>query len=911
MMKKKILKVLLLTLCVISQIFLLIAITKIENPFLRNDTWEKSTKTETELPQLSFSPIWAPNGTIISTASGNQYDPQICSDGAGGAIITWQDYRSGSGADIYAQKIDSSGNVQWTADGVAVCTASDSQYRPQICSDGAGGAIITWQDRRSGSNDDIYAQRINSSGNVQWAADGVAISTAGYTQWYPQICNDGAGGAIITWWDRRSGLDYDIYAQKIDSSGNVQWAADGIAICTASGNQYDPQICSDGAGGAIITWQDYRSGSGADIYAQKIDSSGNVQWTADGVAVCTASDSQYRPQICSDGAGGAIITWDDYRSGSNDDIYAQRINSSGNVQWTSNGVAICTASNSQEYPKICDDGAGGAIITWYDYRSGSNYDIYAQRIDSSGNVQWTADGVGICTASYKQYMPEICSVGVGGAIITWYDNRSGSGYDIYAQEINSSGNVQWTADGVAICTASNSQEYPKICDDGAGGAIITWYDYRSGSNYDIYAQKIDSFIVNSHIYIASPENKTYLAPMSGYYPAVFGFEDQLPGVMPNDWIDYLSSGAGYLRTLDELDGHKKVLDFYSGANGDECYYEKNLKMNITNGVIEFWFQTTDVSPPTWYSWFILSDGISLSERNIRFCIRGGALTFHNSTDYLLVDSIVPNQWYHLRIDFNMIADTSTIYLNNVLKLSNVDNYGNGSQINTLQVTNHYNLANTHLYLDAIGYSWDPHYNIGDNLEEGLLLSFKTNATLFWGSYSLDGQTNITISGNTTIPMLEDGPHTIQVFGKNLFGDLIQSEIRHFTIDTKNPEIVIHSPNQYDIFGVIPPKYNISIAEVNLVSSWYTLDSGATNFTFTDLYGYITEDAWATAPSGSCKIEFYARDVVGKIGYKNITVIKVTIQEPLPDMAIIIITASITGGIGLAIAITIILIKKRK
>ena len=44
-------------------------------------------------------------------------------------------------------------------------------------SDGAGGAIITWQDSRSGGSD-IYAQRIVGSGGVQWTADGVPISTA-------------------------------------------------------------------------------------------------------------------------------------------------------------------------------------------------------------------------------------------------------------------------------------------------------------------------------------------------------------------------------------------------------------------------------------------------------------------------------------------------------------------------------------------------------------------------------------------------------------------------------------------------------------------------------------------------------------------------------------------------------------
>ena len=134
----------------------------------------------------------------ISTAANNQLTPTIASDGSGGAIITWQDLRSGT-ADIYAQRINASGVVQWTADGVAISTAANSQSSPTIVSDGSGGAIITWNDFRNDvSNSDVYAQRINASGVVQWTADGVAITTERVHGIYPpQIVSDGSGGAII------------------------------------------------------------------------------------------------------------------------------------------------------------------------------------------------------------------------------------------------------------------------------------------------------------------------------------------------------------------------------------------------------------------------------------------------------------------------------------------------------------------------------------------------------------------------------------------------------------------------------------------------------------------------------------------------------------------------------------------
>jgi hypothetical protein len=51
--------------------------------------------------------------------------------------------------------------------------------------------------------------------------------------------------------------------------------------------------------------------------------------------------------MVSDEAGGAIIAWEDFCSGTNNDIYSQRINASGTVRWTANGVPISAARNYQ------------------------------------------------------------------------------------------------------------------------------------------------------------------------------------------------------------------------------------------------------------------------------------------------------------------------------------------------------------------------------------------------------------------------------------------------------------------------------------------------------------------------------------------------------------------------------------
>ena len=140
-----------------------------------------------------------------------------------------------------------------------------------------------------------------------------------------------------------------------------------------------------------------------------------AQWSNDptvNTAICTASGDQYPLGLVSDGSGGVIIVWGDSRN-DNGDIHAQRIDSNGVTQWVGNGIPICTANGYQTHPVIVGDGCGGAIIAWHDYRNDSSYPhIYAQRVNSIGNVLWTSDGIAVCTEYYEIY-PEIVSDGNG------------------------------------------------------------------------------------------------------------------------------------------------------------------------------------------------------------------------------------------------------------------------------------------------------------------------------------------------------------------------------------------------------------------------------------------------------------------------------------------------------------------
>src|SRR3990170_2839814 len=241
--------------------------------------------------------------TPVTGGTGDQIDPREVPDGSGGVIIAWREFRAGTGYDIFAQRIDTLGFRKWPVGGVPICSLINDSYDLHIAPDGNGGALLVWRDYRSGTSWDIYAQQIDSTGVVGWAPDGAPACLTAGNQDAPQIVTDGGGGAIISWRDFRSATNYDIYAQRIDSSGSPVWTIDGVPVCATGGHQINPQIVTDGGGGAIVAWQDLRSGTNYDIYAQRIDPSGTPAWTADGIPVSFAAFDQINPRAVSDPGG--------------------------------------------------------------------------------------------------------------------------------------------------------------------------------------------------------------------------------------------------------------------------------------------------------------------------------------------------------------------------------------------------------------------------------------------------------------------------------------------------------------------------------------------------------------------------------------------------------------------------------
>jgi hypothetical protein len=97
-----------------------------------------------------------------------------------------------------------------------------------------------------------------------------------------------------------------------------------------------------------------------------------------------------------------------------------------------------------------------------------------------------------------------------------------------------------------------------------------------------------------------------------------------------------------------------------------------------------------------------------------------------------------------------------------------------------------------------------------------------------------------------------------------------------------PIMTIVDPQDYDLFGIEAPNITIYKAGIELNTTWYTLDGGLTNFTFSGLSVVINQDAWDSYGFSDVIITFYVNDSLGRIGFDQIILKK----DPYPPQILI-------------------------
>ncbi|MEY4071562.1 MAG: hypothetical protein RL721_2176, partial [Candidatus Eisenbacteria bacterium] len=440
-------------------------------------------------------PHWPSVNVPVNSTRKSGEALSMAADSVGGCYIAWHEYESTNGYLIRLQRLDAFGRrvAGWPVNGVAVVDTVGHQTFPRVVADMVGGVYVVWKDDRNGSND-IYASRIQPNGERApgWVAQGRVVTAAINNQENPVIASDGAGGLLVAWEDYRN-FNWDIFAQHLLSDGSrpAGWPANGLEVCTEGSVQLRPAIMArDVAGGAYVAWSDYRWGSVPALQRLLADGAVASGWPANGVQV--SNSRSYLQNVLMPGTDGRVLVgFFDQRP----IVMAWQADGLPSSAWPSGGRYLSSNySHVGPYSEILmvSDGAGGAfaVVHYYQY-------VFVNHVESSGVLAagYGLDGVMVRNAVNNSNHVErvvIAADGQGGAYVAWSDPRDGA-FDLYASRVG--GSVApapgWRANGVPVSVVPSSSQYaPCIVADGRGGAVLAWRDDRPGSTADFFAQNL-------------------------------------------------------------------------------------------------------------------------------------------------------------------------------------------------------------------------------------------------------------------------------------------------------------------------------------------------------------------------------------------------------------------------------------
>jgi hypothetical protein len=421
-----------------------------------------------------------------------QIYPLVCSDSKGGAIVLFIE----RGKDFYMQRIDRFGYIRWGPAGLPVFI-SNSQKKPvEIISDGVGGAIILWRDYRElpipfpheHPSNTLYVQRIDSCGNILWNPEGVKLSPfrfrdnvgidPGWKYSYPtaeeKIVSDSEGGVFVCWSLSNDSLSdlgkTEAFIQHVSSTGNALWEEMGKSV----GMIYSRiKLVTNGEGGVYYI-------VAGNIY--QFNASGDPMWdTPINAAISIGGSSQY----VSDGKGG-LIGVGCYRNYSDpDDLVFQRFDRYGNTLW---GDVTFKTTGDIHYPRAnlaYSDGKSGILVSWQ-MGDSENWKVYTQHVDSSGVIQFPSPGINShihCTNPDGEWF--------------YLHNESDTTYRVYVQKYSTEGTPLWGDKGALVKIRKEYMNHVgcwQCISDDNGGVIMVWDETSHMTQYyDIMAQ-----LVNAH-----------------------------------------------------------------------------------------------------------------------------------------------------------------------------------------------------------------------------------------------------------------------------------------------------------------------------------------------------------------------------------------------------------------------------
>ena len=351
--------------------------------------------------------------------------------------------------------------------------------------------------------------------------DGVLVAKNAGNPWeMTQVLPDESGNLFVVWIERKK-QEIKMFVQKVKPDGSLLW---GAPVQVTGGSYFDfgyPPIIVSGDS-LIVAWTDNRNRRKPDVYAQRIDASGNKTWGDLGATVYVGAGAQSIRAIVPDEEGGAIVVWrDDERPG----FYMQRLSSGGTRMWSQDGVSVNDMLGIEqlenmpyygydptgESVNMVSDGSGGLYFNWsdlvdnpyaYEGMPGPNQQardghLFVQRLNKQGSLMWPSKlSIDVKGMPFGPFFGQLQVTDDNSALLTWSQPigapfiekkegpNSSSFYpnpnvNLFAAKITTDGTVVWDYSKPLF----SREGHPNYFDPGSatainGGLLYVWTKFR-------------------------------------------------------------------------------------------------------------------------------------------------------------------------------------------------------------------------------------------------------------------------------------------------------------------------------------------------------------------------------------------------------------------------------------------------
>lgn len=386
------------------------------------DLWDTAYNSPVDSALLDERPVDCgvdPSGNFIiagwterGTWAVNQDDYLVLKYDSNGSLVWRMRYdRSGFKDDAAAMAIDTAGNIfvtgrssngtdddfvtmklngatgahMWVP--VRIYSGGNGDDRATAIALDSGGNPVVVGRYDNGSNDDYRILKYSSAGTLQWSHGwaGCCGNDRAVAVAIDQTTNDvyvtGESDGSLT-----ADVDYDIATIKYNASGSLQWGGARIWSGAALNDDVPSDIAVDAFGNIIICGKTDAdpdpSHSNYDWVTLKYDASGIAQYSK--IKNGSRNDDDEAASLVVDAPGNAIVAGYINNTSTQKDASRMMYDAIGNPAQEKhyNGEGDFNESSHA----MVQDAAGNTYIGGYSYTETDNKNIFAAKIDASGNM---------------------------------------------------------------------------------------------------------------------------------------------------------------------------------------------------------------------------------------------------------------------------------------------------------------------------------------------------------------------------------------------------------------------------------------------------------------------------------------------------------------------------------------------